>query len=73
MGVFGGLSAIMSYNLIVLFIANFDFIARYGVMALREGGLVQLVELVVYGYLGIGFYLLFKGCLYGILGRFLEH
>jgi hypothetical protein len=73
MGVFGGLSAITSYNLVVLFVANLGFISQYGVMALREGGLVQLAELVVYGYLSIGFYILFKGCLYGLLGRFLKH
>jgi hypothetical protein len=73
MGVFGGLSAITSYNLVVLFVANLGFISQYGVMALREGGLVQLAELVVYGYLSIGSYILFKGCLYGLLGRFLKH
>ena len=69
MGIFGGLSAYASYNLVMLFIANFSFISQYGVMALKEGGLLQFVQLVVYGYLSIAFYILFKGCLYGILGR----
>jgi hypothetical protein len=73
MGVFAGLSAITSYNLVILFIANLTFISQYGVMALREGGLLQLVELIVYGYLSIGFYILFKGCLYGVLGHFIKH
>ena len=73
MGVFGGLSAIASYNLVVLFVANLGFISQYGVMALREGGLRQLAELVAYGYLSIGFYILFKGCLYGVLGHFVKH
>jgi hypothetical protein len=69
MGLFGGLSAYMSYNLLMLFIANFSFISNYGVMALKEGGLLQFLQLVVYGYLSIAFYILLKGCLYGVLGR----
>jgi hypothetical protein len=73
MGLFAGLSAYTSYNLLMLFIANFSFVSQYGFMALKEGGLLQLIELVVYGYLSVGFYLLFKGCLYGILGRFQKH
>jgi hypothetical protein len=73
MGLFAGLSAIASYNLVVLFVANLGFVSKYGVMALKDGGLLQLMELVVYGYAGIAFYLLFKGCLYGILGHFLKH
>jgi hypothetical protein len=73
MGVFGGLSAITSANLVLLFIANFSFVSQYGVMALKDGGLLQLAELVAYGYLSLAFYILFKGCLYGILGRFMKH
>ena len=30
MGVFGGVSAIASYDLILLFTANFSFVSRYG-------------------------------------------
>ena len=73
MGVFAGLSAISSYNLLVLFVANFSFVSQYGVMALKDGGLIQLAGLIFYGYLSIGFYVLFKGCLYGILGHFMKH
>ena len=73
MGLFGGLSAITSYNLVLLFSANFSFVAQYGIMALREGGLLQMGKLIVYGYLSIAFYILFKGCLYGVLGHFLKH
>jgi hypothetical protein len=73
MGVFAGLSAITSANLVILFVANFNVVAQYGVMALKDGGLLQLAQLIVYGYLSIGFYVLFKGCLYGVLGRFLKH
>lgn len=73
MGVFGGLSALTSYNLVVLFIANINFVQQYGIMALREGGLLQMAELIVYGYLSIALYVLFKGCLYGVLGHFMKH
>jgi hypothetical protein len=73
MGVFGGISALASYNLVVLFAANFSFVSQYGVMALKDGGFLQLVELIVYGYVSIAFYILFKGCLYGVLGHFMKH
>jgi hypothetical protein len=73
MGLFGGLSAITSFNLAVLFVANFTFVSQYGAMALKDGGLLQLAELIGYGYLSIAFYILFKGCLYGVLGRFMKH
>jgi len=73
MGVFGGLFAMTSYNLLMLFTANFQFIAAYGVMAVKDGGAVQLLQLAVYGYLSLTFYILFKGCLYGLLGHFMKH
>lgn len=73
MGPFAGLSAIASYNLFLLFMANVSFISHYGVMALKDGGLLQLAGLIVNGYLSIAFYVLFKGCLYGVLGHFLKH
>jgi hypothetical protein len=73
MGVFGALTAYSTYNLLMLFLANFAFISSYGVMGLREGGLLQMIELVVWGYIGTAFYILFKGCLYGIIGRVVRH
>jgi hypothetical protein len=73
MGVFGGSSAYATYNLLMLFMANFTFISSYGLMGVKEGGLLQLIELIVWGYLGAGFYVLFKGCLYGIIGPFVRH
>jgi hypothetical protein len=73
MGVFGGASAFASVNLVALFVANFTLISQYGVMALKDGGLRQLAELIAWGYVGLVFYVLFKGCLYGILGRFMRH
>ena len=73
MGVFGGLFGLSSYNLLMLFTANFQFITTYGLMAARDGGVLQLVQLIVYGYLSLAFYVLFKGCLYGLLGHFMKH
>ena len=73
MGVFGGLFAVTSYNLLMLFSANFHFIATYGWMAVVDGGVLQLLELIVFGYLSMAFYILFKGCLYGLLGHFMKH
>jgi hypothetical protein len=73
MGVFGGLFATNSYNLLTLFTANFHFIADYGVMALMEGGLRQFIELVLSGYISLAFYILFEGCLYGLLAHITPH
>jgi hypothetical protein len=73
MGIFGGLFAVSSFNLLELFKANFDYIAEYGVMALMEGGLRQFFGLVIFGYLSVGLYVLFKGCLYGLLAHVSKH
>jgi hypothetical protein len=73
MGVFGALFATSSYNLFQLSRANLAYIAENGTMALMEGGLRQLLELIGYGYLSLGFYVLFKGCLYGLLHRVAPH
>jgi hypothetical protein len=42
-------------------------------MAALDGAALQLVELIVLGYLSLAFYILFKGCLYGLLGHFMKH
>ena len=73
MGVFGWLFAFCSYNLLMLSKANLDYIGQYGLMALMEGGLRQMVELIAWGYLGLAFYILFKGCLYGLLKQVSPH
>jgi hypothetical protein len=69
MGVAVGGFALCSVNLFELFHANFRLLATYGVMAALDGGLLQLVELVVWGYLALAFYVVFKGCLDGLLHR----
>ena len=38
-------------------------------MAALDGGLLQLVELIAWGYLALAFYVVFKGCLDGLLHR----
>jgi hypothetical protein len=69
MGLFGALFAWSSFNLAMLFMANFRFLFTYGRLALAEGGLVQLVGLVVYGYLAVAFYLGFKACEVELVAR----
>lgn len=69
MGAALGGSGLSTYNLFKLFSANFDLIRTYGVMALFDGGLRQLVELAFWGYLGVFCYFVFKGCEHGLMLR----
>jgi hypothetical protein len=69
MGIFIGALALSSFNLAYLFMENFHLIAQYGAMAAFDGGVLQFVELVFWGYLSLAFYVLFKGCLDGLLRR----
>ena len=61
--------ALCSFNLFELFRANFRLIATYGLMAAFDGGLLQFVELAGWGYLALAFYVIFKGCMDGLLSR----
>lgn len=61
--------ALCSLNLFDLFRANLQLLATYGAMAVFDGGLLQLVELTAWGYLALAFYVVFKGCLDGLLHR----
>jgi hypothetical protein len=38
-------------------------------MAAFDGGLIQFLQLTLWGYLALAFYVLFKGCLDGLLHR----
>ena len=62
MGVSFVLFGLVTLNLLHTLGANLEFLATYGFEALREGGLQQLVELVVSGYAAAAFYVLFKLC-----------
>ncbi len=53
---------VASLNLLQVLQANLRFLAEHGLDAVRDGGLVQLIELVVYGYMAATFYLVFKLC-----------
>ena len=69
MGLAAGGFALCSLNLLSLFQANLNLIATYGAMAAFHGGLVQFLELTGWGYLALAFYVVFKGCLEGLLHR----
>jgi hypothetical protein len=69
MGLAAGGFALCSLNLLSLFQANLNLIATYGAMAAFDGGLVQFLELTAWGYLALAFYVVFKGCLDGLLHR----
>jgi hypothetical protein len=69
MGLAAGGFALCSFNLFSLFQANLTLIATYGAMAAFDGGLLQFLELTAWGYLALAFYVVFKGCLDGLLRR----
>jgi hypothetical protein len=56
------ITGLISLNLIYLFHANIEFVIENGVMGLRDGGLLQFLELLVSGYLGMAFFVVFKAC-----------
>jgi hypothetical protein len=62
MGVSFVMFGMMSLNLLHTLGANLEFLGMHGVDAVREGGLTQLVELVLSGYAAALFYVLFKLC-----------
>jgi hypothetical protein len=64
----GGL-ALCWLHLSEMFLANLELIRTYGAMALVDGGLLQFVELVFWGYLGLACYFVFKGCFDGLMTR----
>ena len=62
MGAAFALFGLASLNLLQVLSANFAFLAEHGLDAVREGGLVQLMELIFFGYAAIAFYVVFKLC-----------
>ncbi|MBV8938624.1 MAG: hypothetical protein JO089_02130 [Alphaproteobacteria bacterium] len=62
MGISALVLGLCSYNLFFLLRANFLLIRDYGVMALLEGALQQLAELILYGLASLAAYILFKAC-----------
>ncbi|MES2948922.1 MAG: hypothetical protein V4858_10320 [Pseudomonadota bacterium] len=51
-------------NLIYVFKANADLLVTHGWMALMDGGLLQLFEILLTGYASLLAYIVFKACEY---------
>ncbi|MCX8520215.1 MAG: hypothetical protein ORN28_01610 [Rhodoferax sp.] len=51
-----------SYNLFFLLRSNGQLLLEYGWDAVMEGGLAQLLELILTGYLSMAAYVVFKAC-----------
>ena len=66
------ITGLISLNLIYLFHANIEFVIENGVMGLRDGGLLQFLELLVSGYLGMAFFVVFKACEKVVVDRVLD-
>ena len=69
MGLAAGGLALCSVNLLALFQANFHLLLTWGWMAAWDGGVLQQIELAFWGYLALACYVVFKGCLDGLLMR----
>jgi hypothetical protein len=61
-----------SLNLFFLLKANTALIVDHGWMALADGGAVQLVELLVTGYISMVAYLVFKVCEYSLVHSMID-
>ncbi len=62
MGVFGGLFAWNSLDLIDLAMRNIQFLRQHGNLAIMEGGLMQLLMIIAQGIFSLACYLGFKCC-----------
>jgi len=62
MGVSFVLFGLISLNLLHLLGANLEYLGMHGLEAAREGGLVQLLEIVASGYFAAACYVAFKLC-----------
>lgn len=64
--------AFVTVNLFSHAMANVDFIREFGLMAIQHGALVQLAELIAWGALSLGCWLVFKACENVLVGRYLD-
>jgi hypothetical protein len=69
MGASGMALAWMSFNLLHLAMENTRFIGMHGLVALLEGGLRQIIEIMIYGILSLVSYLVFKVCEVELVAR----
>ncbi|WP_324752893.1 hypothetical protein [Roseovarius sp. Pro17] len=51
-----------TYNLLHLSMANLAFIRKHGWLAVEQGALVQLLQILVLGAAALAFFVLFKIC-----------
>ena len=56
------LGSLVTLNLLHTLVANFEFLSMYGIEAVRDGGLWQLVQIAASGYFAAACYVLFKLC-----------
>ncbi len=56
------LFGLASATLVRSVMSSWEFLATYGLDAVRDGGLWQLGELIFSGYLAVAFYVVFKLC-----------
>ncbi len=56
------IGALGTLNLVTLLIANLRLLHDYGLLALMDGGLQQLVELTLQGLMSCMAYVIFKTC-----------
>jgi hypothetical protein len=59
----------LSYGLIKVAMANVDFLTEYGLRAISEGGLLQLLIIGIKSFVALLFYLGFKGIEHELLIR----
>ena len=67
-----GLFGAGTLNLFKMFSDNWDLITNHGVMALRDGAAQQLVELLLYLFISMLNYVVFKACEHSLVHRILR-
>ncbi len=72
MGVFALLLGLASLNIFDVIRANFGVIREHGLMALMDGAALQLVEIIVYGYISIICYVLVKACEHALVDQIMH-
>lgn len=67
------LFGVASFNLFTALQANLRFLAEHGLVAVMDGALLQLAELLLYGYLAAVFYVIWKLCEKALIWRLSHH
>ena len=67
-----GLFGAGTLNLFKMFSDNWDLITSHGAMALRDGGLTQLFELLLTLIISMLNYVVFKACEHSLVNRILH-